>query len=151
MDKGNQVETLYTDFSKAFDRVDIPLLLFKLSKIGFDPRLLKWIQSYLTDRTQKVRFKSSLSSVVNVTSGVPQGSHLGPLLFILFVNDVEHVLKVLNVLIYADDMKLLLEIRRDSDLELFQRKVDSFHTWCMKSLLKLNVKKCNSISFNQET
>lgn len=150
MDNGNYVEALYTDFSKAFDRVDIPLLLFKLSKLGFNEALLGWINSYLTNRTQKVRFEGNLSSTVNVTSGVPQGSHLGPLLFILFVNDVEQVLKFLHVLIYADDMKLFIEVRKPSDLELFQQEIDNFHTWCTKSLLELNVKKCNSISFTRK-
>ena len=150
MDRGNYVEALYTDFSKAFDRVDIPLLLFKLSKIGFDQRLLKWVQSYLTDRIQRVRFQECFSSVVNVTSGVPQGSHLGPLLFILFVNDVDHILNCLNVLVYADDMKLFLEICNRDDLDIFQREVNCFHTWCMKSLLELNIKKCISISFTRK-
>ena len=140
MDRGNYVEALYTDFSKAFDRVDISLLLFKLSKLGFDQRLLKWVQSYLTDRIQRVRFQECFSSVVNVTSGVPQGSHLGALLFILFVNDVDHILNCLNVLVYADDMKLFLEICNRDDLDIFQREVNSFHTWCMKSLLELNIK-----------
>lgn len=150
MDKGNYIEALYTDFSKAFDRVDISLLLFKLSKLGFNPRLLKWIESYLTDRTQRVRFKGNLSKIVNVTSGVPQGSHLGPLLFILFVNDVEYVVKYLQVSIYADDMKLFMEIRKASDLEIFQNEIDIFFSWCSKNLLELNVKKCNSITFTRK-
>lgn len=150
MDRGNYVEALYTDFSKAFDRVDIPLLLFKLSKLGFNDGLLKWVQSYLTGRTQRVRFEGNLSPIVNVTSGVPQGSHLGPLLFILFVNDVEHILNFLNVSIYADDMKLFLEIAKASDIVIFQREIDTFNTWCTKSLLELNVKKCNSISFTRK-
>lgn len=150
MDNGNSVESLYTDFSKAFDRVDIPLLLFKLSKLGFNHGLLKWVQSYLTGRTQRVRFEGSLSSVVTVTSGVPQGSHLGPLLFILFVNDVECILNLMNVLIYADDMKLFMEICKASDLVVFQGEIDNFHTWCSKSLLELNVKKCISVSFTRK-
>ena len=81
MNNGNHVEALYTDFSKAFDRIDIPLLIYKLDKIGFDPWLLKWIESYLLNREQIVRFKNSQSAPIQVTSGVPQGSHLGPLLF----------------------------------------------------------------------
>jgi hypothetical protein len=57
MDKGNHVEALYTDFSKAFDRVDIPMLIYKLQKIGIQPKLLNWLNSYLTNRDQVVRFK----------------------------------------------------------------------------------------------
>ena len=125
-------------------------MLFKLSKVGFNHNLIKWVQSYLLGRTQRVRFEGNLSSVVNVTSGVPQGSHLGPLLFILFVNDVEHVLSNLNVLIYADDMKLFMKICKPSDLEFFQGEVNNFHIWCTKSLLEINVKKCISITFTKK-
>lgn len=150
MDRGNFVETLYTDFSKAFDRVDISMLMFKLKKLGFESGLLRWIESYLTNRTQTVRFKGHLSVPVKVTSGVPQGSHLGPLLFILFVNDVTLVLNRLKVLIYADDMKLYMEIKHKSDIQQFQQEVDIFYIWCKKSLLDLNVKKCNIISYTRK-
>ena len=150
MDRGNAVETLYTDFSKAFDRVDIPMLLHKLERLGFGEKLLQWIESYLTNRLQLVRFKGHLSDPVNVTSGVPQGSHLGPLLFILFVNDVTLVLNRLKVLIYADDMKLYMEIKTQSDFQAFQQEIDFFHKWCTKSLLDLNVKKCSIISYTRK-
>lgn len=150
MDNGNYVNALYTDFSKAFDRVDIPLLLFKLNKIGVQPCLLEWLKSYLTERQQTVKYLGKLSNPINVTSGVPQGSHLGPLLFILYVNDISFVLKCLKIQIYADDIKLFLEIKSSEDINIFQKEVDLFHTWCVKSLLELNVKKCNSISFSRK-
>lgn len=150
MDRGNYVEALYTDFTKAFDRVDIKLLLFKLQRAGFSSELLTWIESYLTNRIQSVQFKGKISNHVNATSGVPQGSHLGPLLFILFVNDVTLILKRLRVLIYADDMKLYMEILNKADLVEFQREVDVFHNWCLKSLLDINVKKCYIISFTRK-
>lgn len=140
MDRGNFVETLYTDFSKAFDRVNISLLLLKLERLGFSHKLLNWIESYLTGRTQLVRFKGKISAPVEVTSGVPQGSHLGPLLFILFVNDVTFVLNKLKVLIYADDMKLYMEINDETALVDFQKEVDQFYKWCLKNLLDINVK-----------
>jgi hypothetical protein len=150
MDNGNHVEVLYTDFSKAFDRVDIPMLLFKLQKIGIEPGLLKWLESYLTNRKQIVKFKGTTSNPIQVTSGVPQGSHLGPLLFIMYVNDISFILKKLKVLIYADDMKLFSEIRNEEDINVFQNEIHTFYTWCEKSLLELNVKKCNLISFSRK-
>lgn len=150
MDNGNHVEALYTDFSKAFDRIDIPMLLFKLEKIGFQPDLLKWVESYLTNRQQIVRYKGVKSIPIKVTSGVPQGSHLGPLFFILYVNDISFILKKVKALIYADDMKLFLEIVNDEDIHTFQNEIDMFYKWCNKSLLQLNVKKCNSISFSRK-
>lgn len=150
MDHGNIVHTLYTDFSKAFDRVDIPMLLFKLKKAGIDSSLLRWLESYLTGRIQIVKFEGSLSKPINVISGVPQGSHLGPLLFILFINDIYALLKQLKVLTYADDMKLFMEVQSPSDVVVFQNEVDIFYEWCSKSLLKLNIKKCNTISYTRK-
>uniref|UniRef100_A0A0R3Q9H7 Reverse transcriptase domain-containing protein n=1 Tax=Brugia timori TaxID=42155 RepID=A0A0R3Q9H7_9BILA len=150
MDNGNHVEALYTDFSKAFDRIDIPMLLFKLQKMGIEPGLLKWLESYLTNRHQIIKFNGKKSHPIQVTSGVPQGSHLGPLLFILYVNDISFILKTTKVLIYADDMKLFLEIRNNDDINIFQNEIHIFHTWCSKSLLQLNIKKCNSISFSRK-
>lgn len=150
MDSGNYVESLYTDFSKAFDRIDIPMLIFKLDKMGIESRLLKWIESYLTDRLQIVRFEGKKSKPINVSSGVPQGSHLGPLLFILFVNDITYILKHLKILIYADDMKLFKEIKNEEDRECFLSEIRIFDQWCSKSLLQLNVKKCNSITYSRK-
>ena len=151
MDNGNRVEALYTDFSKAFDRIDIPMLLFKLEKIGFERSLLKWVESYLTSRQQIVKFKGAKSKPIQVTSGVPQGSHLGPLLFILYVNDICFILKHVKVLIYADDMKLYLEILNDEDVNIFQNEINIFYDWCIKSLLQLNVKKMQLYRVKQKT
>ena len=91
-----------------------------------------------------------LSEPIHVTSGVPQGSHLGPLLFILYVNDISFILKNLNVLVYADDMKLFMEMKNANDIQVFQNEIIQFYTWCNKSLLQLNVKKCNSITFSKK-
>ena len=150
MDRGYSVQALYTDFSKAFDRIDIPMLILKLQKFGIESRLLKWIESYLTNRTQSVKLHNEISKRINVTSGVPQGSHLGPLLFIIYVNDISVLLKRLKVLIYADDMKLYMTIKDSNDDISFQEEVDIFIEWCSKSLLELNVKKCNNITFTRK-
>lgn len=85
-----------------------------------------------------------------MTSGVPQGSHLGPLLFILFVNDITYVLKYTKILIYADDMKLFMEIKNNEDSIMYLNEIYEFDTWCSKSLLQLNVKKCSLIAFSRK-
>ncbi|XP_045454348.1 uncharacterized protein LOC123663726 [Melitaea cinxia] len=89
MDSGHQVDVIYTDYAKAFDKISHSLLIKKLEHIGIHGNLLRWLTSYLRDRSQAVAIKGYTSSFVPITSGVPQGSHLGPLLFNVFVNDID--------------------------------------------------------------
>ena len=92
--------------SKAFDKVNHDRLLSKLWNIGVRGNMLSIITSYLADRSQAVRFNNGVSSRINVTRGVPQGSHLGPIHFCVFINDLISSLKFVHILMYADDVKL---------------------------------------------
>jgi hypothetical protein len=148
-ERKEQVDAAYTDFSKAFDTVNHRILIKKLESLGFSGNILNWIASYLTDRTQIVRFLDNLSEPVQVTSGVPQGSHLGPLLFNLFISDLSIVLGDINHLFYADDLKIFHEIKSDSDAEYFQEKLCKLKSWCDDNLLHLNVAKCHIITFTR--
>lgn len=142
-----QADVIYTDFSKAFDKVDHFTLVNKLRGFGFGGALLKWIESFLSERTQRVKIGTSLSRPIYVSSGVPQGSHLGPLLFTLFVNDVTNVFSFCRILLYADDMKIVARISELNDCVIVQTELTNFAIWCVVNRLQLNLKKCHVLSF----
>ena len=122
-------------------------LLSKLSSFGVGGALLDWISSFITGRTQVVRIKGFTSAQVKVSSGVPQGSHLGPLLFILFINDLLSCLRFCRILLFADDAKLFSIIKSPIDCSKIQKDIDAIHNWCIENALKLNLNKCKTISF----
>jgi len=127
--------------------VNHKILIYKLSLLGFPHNLLEWIFSYLSNRTQMVCFHNKISKIINVTSGVPQGSHLGPLLFGLMVNDLPYVIKSSTVLMYADDVKLCLYMCLPYSYNDLQLDLDCLYTWCMINMLNLNYSKCNFMTF----
>ena len=125
LDNGEQIESIYMDFQKAFDTVPHRRLLRKLQSYGIKGKLLRWLQDFLSNRQQKVKVNRSLSSATSILSGIPQGSVLGPMLFIFFINDLPDDIKS-EVLLFADDTKLYRKIdptKDDGDDEL-QRDLD---------------------------
>lgn len=147
--KGNQVDAIYTDFSKAFDRVDHKVLLFKLGRLGFPNSFIQWLSSFLHNRCQYVNFRNHISQKISVTSGVPQGSHIGPLLFVMFVNDVVKFLPECNILMFADDFKIYASGKEYHNFHCLNMYLQKFHQWCSKNYLLLNVNKCSVISFSR--
>ena len=142
-----QTDVIYTDFSKAFDKVNHKLLKTKLHLIGFTDRSLNWLYSYLTNRKQTVRFKNACCRHIEVLSGVPQGSHLGPILFSRFVNDMPQTIEYSNILMYADDVKLFLSYSDINNHHMLQRDLNSFFRWCSLNLMTLNLAKCKYMRF----
>ena len=110
---GLSTDTIYTDSKKAFDYVNHLLMVFKSRQFGFSDRWFLWLESYLSNRTQRVVFKNNISREILVTSGVPQGSHLGPLLFLIFINDLPTVIQNSRILLFADDVKLFYSFSTD--------------------------------------
>ena len=105
--KRTTTQSVYFDISKAFDRVWHSGLILKLESIGIRGNLLKWFHSYLTDRTQAVVIKGEKSVEKNILSGVPQGSVLGPLLFLIFINDIVRSIEFV-IKLFADDTSMSL-------------------------------------------
>ena len=106
-----QVDSIYFDFSKAFDTVNHSRLLEKVWNVGVRGTLFRWLKSYLLNRTQSVRACGAESYSFSSSSGVPQGSNLGPLLFCIFINDISLELTACKILLYAEDAKVFFVIR----------------------------------------
>ena len=107
LDNKKQPLAIYLDLSKVFDTIDHSILLNKLNYYGIQGNSLKWFESYLTNRKQQVEFKECLSTLKEITTGVPQGSILGPLLFIIYMNDISKVTNKFHFTLYADDTFLI--------------------------------------------
>ena len=116
MQEKTQLDAVYTDFSSAFQSVNHRLLLYKLQKMyGLEGNALKWLASYLGRRTQRVVLNGRVSDWIPVTSGTPEGGHLSPLLFALFVNDLPNVIST-NCLMFCDDVKIFHKIAAPKDV-----------------------------------
>jgi hypothetical protein len=143
----HQTDIVYLDFAKAFDSVVSAKLLHKLNCYGINSLPLNWIQEFASNRTQRVKVGSSLSSPSLVSSGVPQGSVLGPILFFVFINDICNlVTNDVEIKLFADDVKLYLEITDDSSGCKIQSCLDNISRWCNEWQLNLSPTKCAVLS-----
>lgn len=150
MDNGEQVDVVYTDYSKAFDRIDHNILIARLNSMGIRGDLLRWFTSYLENRSQAVVLNNYISSWVPVPSGVPQGSLLGPLLFVVYVNDIDSCLTSSKLLCFADDMKIYATISSRMDVLALQDDLCRLEDYCQRSKLDLNPAKCSVITYSRK-
>jgi hypothetical protein len=142
VDKNDYVDVLYIDIAKAFDTVDHSILIQKLRCMGIRGKLLRWITMFLSHRTQVVKVGNTTSRAIKVTSGVPQGSVLGPLLFLLFINDLTAVVINAGVKIFADDTKIYFKVRNDNDFSKFVYDARKIFGWADKNKLSVAMHKC---------
>ena len=142
LDRGESVEVIYMDFKKAFDSVNHRLLIAKLHAYGVAGNICRWIQEFLNARTFRVRVRDTLSDVATVSSGVPQGSVLGPLLFLIFVNDVTEDVAS-PCWLFADDLKLLAD---GGNRVVAQADLDTICSWAKAWDLPFNEDKCQHLA-----
>ena len=145
------VDVIYMDFRKAFDSVSHDGLLWKLYATGITGKLWSWLYSYLKHRSQCVRIGTSNSAFCKVLSGVPQGSVLGPLLFVIFINDLPRCIHSATPFIFADDTKCLLASKSIRDNDKLQQDINNISIWSNASNLLFNESKFVHIHFWQET
>jgi len=141
LDKGGDIDVIYLDLAKAFDSVPHYRLLLKLKSYGVNGTVLEWIKNFLMERRQQVMVAGTGSQWAPVLSGVPQGSVLGPLLFICYINDMPETVSSF-IYMYADDTKVVREVTSVTDCEELQSDLDSIQHWSQMWQLKFNSDKC---------
>ena len=141
MDKGYSVDVIFLDFQKAFDKVPKKRLLQKLSAYGIEGKVLCWIEDFLSDRRMRIMVRGEYSEWVDVISGVPQGSVLGPILFLIYVNDIPEMVNC-SIKMFADDTKLFRTVKSIDDCNILQNDLDTLSQWTNEWLLSFNIDKC---------
>ena len=143
-DQGHTIHCVYIDYSKAFDTLDHEILCKKLENLGFDRQIVGWCRNYLSERSQCVKISNETSTCLPVTCGVPQGSILGPLFFIIYVNDLLTLFQEggVKITLYADDTVMYTsDINSEKAASCLEQGLKKLAMWCIKNKLTINVKK----------
>ena len=146
VDEGGRMDSIIIDFSKAFDLVPHDRLITKITETGVDWRVAGWIREFLLGRSQRVRVDGHLSEEIAVTSGVPQGSVLGPLLFLAYVNDIWKNVES-NIRLFADDCILYRRIRDKRNIDILLADLNRLMEWALVNEMRINPGKSKAVSF----
>ena len=131
MENKTQIDAILLDFAKAFDKVPHLRLLSKLTSYGITGNTQNWIKSFLSNRKQRVSVNGALSDITDVTSGVPHGSVLGPVLFFICINDINGNIKS-SIRLFVDESIIYGKISSKTDHEILQTDLSQFQTWSDK-------------------
>ena len=151
LDAGDTALSIFLDFSKAFDSINHQILLSKLNRYGFRGLTNQWFKSYLSNRKQYVSINEISSEMQNITHGVPQGSILGPILFLLYINDFPDCTKFFKFTLFADDSSLLCNFNKDFQTNIHQKvnlELKKVNTWLQANKIKINIGKSKFMIFN---
>jgi len=147
LEQGLNVDVIYLDFAKAFDKVDIEIALRKLKRLGIGGELGKWLYSFLTGRSHAVTVEGILSNPFKVLSGVPQGSVLGPLLFLILIGDIDRYTVSSVVSSFADDTRIGKGISDRSDTDLLQKDLEAIYQWARDNNMEFNSEKFECLRY----
>jgi len=145
-DNSKQIDTIYLDIKKAFDTVPHNRLILKLRGYGFGGKLVQWIEDFLSERQQRVVLNGAASEWKSVTSGIPQGSVLGPVLFVIYINDIPDSIESFCK-IFADDTKIYSSVSNTNDQDIMQSDLLKLCEWSRQWLLEFSIQKCKTIQF----
>lgn len=145
-EKDLTIDCIYFDYKKAFDKVPHKRLINKIKAYNFDEKIVKWIEDYLAKRKQRVIVNNGKSEEIKMKSGIPQGSVLGPLLFLIYINDITDEITS-NIYLYADDTKLYRTIQGPEDIKTLQKDINKLEKWSTKWKLEFHPGKCTHITF----
>ena len=140
LEEGYNVDVVYLDFSKAFDKLDINITLQKIHNMGITGKLFRWLKAFLSGRKQSVHVEGATSEEVSVLSGVPQGSVIGPLMFLILLNDIDTGTRFSHIASFADDTRILSGVKDTEDVANLQSDLEKVFEWARN----------NNASFNQE-
>ena len=150
LDGGGSMDMVYLDFSKAFDKVDHGILLHKLKALGITGNLGMWFYNFLTNRSHFVRLPGGISADSPVLSGVPQGTVLGPLLFLIMIADINKDISESNLISFADDTRIYTKIHDVSDCNLLQQDLNHIYDWATTNNMFFNAQKFHYITFSSK-
>ena len=151
LDQGGCIDAVYCDFMKAFDKVPHRRLIHKIQSYGVKDPVLSWITSFLTARTQQVVINGVSSQAREVTSGIPQGSALVPILFVMYINDLPDVVDSnTHIFLFADDTKVFRHVTNEHECSILQSDITKMYQWSNRWLLKFHPQKCVSMRIGKQ-